>query len=141
MIQYPPAAAARANRFACGPAMWYISYKFHVKTNTNRGRIWDQEVIAFARVSKKCLFDRLLFGPSAFAMARVKVWVAMVIYLCAAAPADLKAADAEAAAVSIFISVSDNADMFVVDRRRLRRAIAEPGDTRRTKPGRFSFFV
>ena len=89
---------------------------------------------------KKCLFDRLLFGPSAFAMARVKVWVAMVIYLCAAAPVDLEAADAEAAAVSIFISASDNnADMFVD--RRLRRAIAEPGDTRRTKPGRFSFFV
>ena len=90
-------------------------------------------------MSKKCLFDRLLFGPSAFAMARVKVWVAMVIYLCAAAPADLEAADAEAAAVSIFISASDNADMFAD--RRLRRAIAEPGDTRRTKPGRFSFFV
>ena len=90
-------------------------------------------------MSKECLFDRLLFGPSAFAMARVKVWVAMVIYLCAAAPADLEAADAEAAAVSIFISASDNADMFVD--RRLRRAIAEPGDTRRTKPGRFSFFV
>ena len=90
-------------------------------------------------MSKKCLFDRLLFGPSAFAMARVEVWVAMVIYLCAAAPADLEAADAEAAAVSIFISASDNADMFAD--RRLRRAIAEPGDTRRTKPGRFSFFV
>ena len=90
-------------------------------------------------MSKKCLFDRLLFLPSAFAMARVKLMAAMVIYLCAAAPADLEAADAEAAAVSIFISASDNADiMFVVDRR-LRRAIAEPGDTRRTKPGRFSF--
>ena len=91
-------------------------------------------------MSKECLFDRLLFGPSAFAMARVKVMAVMVIYLCAAAPADLESADAEAAAVSIFISASDNADMFA-DRRRLRRAIAEPGDTRRTKPGRFSFFV
>ena len=90
-------------------------------------------------MSKKCLFDRLLFGPSAFAMARVKLMAAMVIYLCAAAPADLEAADPEAAAVSIFISASDNADTFVD--RRLRRAIAEPGDTRRTKPGRFSFFV
>ena len=88
-------------------------------------------------MSKKCLFDRLLFLPSAFAMARVKLMAAMVIYLCAAAPADLEAADAEAAAVSIFISASDNADMFAD--RRLRRAIAEPGDTRRTKPGRFSF--
>ena len=72
-------------------------------------------------------------------MARVKLMAAMVIYLCAAAPADLEAADAEAAAVSIFISASDNADMFAD--RRLRRAIAEPGDTRRTKSGRFSFFV
>ena len=90
-------------------------------------------------MSKECLFDRLLFLPSACAMARVKVMAAMVIYLCAAAPADLEAADAEAAAVSIFISAPDNADMFVD--RRLRRAIAEPGDTRRTKPGRFSFFV
>ena len=65
-------------------------------------------------MSKQCLFDRLLFGPSAFAMARAKVWVAMVVYLCASAPADLEAADAEAAAVSIwgpiFISASDNAD-------------------------------
>ena len=49
-------------------------------------------------MSKKCLFDRLLFGPSAFAMARVELMAAMVIYLCAAAPADLEAADAEAAA-------------------------------------------
>ena len=32
-------------------------------------------------------------------MARVKLMAAMVIYLCAAAPADLEAADAEAAAV------------------------------------------
>ena len=90
-------------------------------------------------MSKECLFDRLLFLPSAFAMARVALMAAMVIYLCAAAPADLEAADAEAAPVSIFISASDNAGMFVD--RRLRRAIAEPGDTRRTKPGRFSFFV
>ena len=43
-------------------------------------------------------------------MARVKMMEAMVIYLCAAAPADLEAADAEAAAVSIFISASDNAE-------------------------------
>ena len=67
-------------------------------------------------------------------MARVKLMVAMVIFLCAEAPADLEAADVEAAAVSIFISVSDNADMFAD--RRLRRAIAEPGDFER-----FSFFV
>ena len=46
-------------------------------------------------------------------MARVKLMAAMVIYLCATASADLEAADAEAAAVSIFISASDNADMFV----------------------------
>ena len=41
--------------------------------------------------------------PSAFAMLRVQLVAAMVIMLCAAAPADLEAADAEAAAVSIFI--------------------------------------
>ena len=61
-------------------------------------------------MSKKCLlFDHLLFLPSAFAMARVKLMAAMVIYLCAAAPADLEAEDAEAAAASIFISASGNA--------------------------------
>ena len=45
VIQYSPAPAARANRFVWGPAMWYVSYKFHVQTYTNPGRIL---------VSKKC---------------------------------------------------------------------------------------
>ena len=93
--------------------MCYVSYKSHAQTYTIESDFGIKKRSRL-HVSKKCLFDRLLFGPSAFAMARVKVWVAMVIYLCAAAPADLEAADAEASAASIFIPASDNAGMFVV---------------------------
>ena len=39
VIQYSPAPAARANRFVWAPAMWYVSYKFHVQTYTNPSRI------------------------------------------------------------------------------------------------------
>ena len=42
------AAAARANRFVWGPAMWYVSYKFHVQTYTNPGRIIELQWFLYA---------------------------------------------------------------------------------------------
>ena len=57
VIQYSPAPADRANRFVWGPAMWYVSYKFHVQTYTIESDFGEQEVLRSAARRHACDSD------------------------------------------------------------------------------------